>query len=204
CFLKTLEEPPPGSLLILIGTSPDRQLPTIRSRCQVVPFAPLPESLVRELLGEDAELDPEQIGRLARLSDGSPGLARELADPALWAFRRKLFDALAEPNPDTPALAEELEALVQEAGKESGAQRRRAALVVRLLVDGFRHALARCVNSSPAHSDDAKALEPLAKKLGPEGLLARLERCLEADVQIDRRVQLTLVLEALVDALAYA
>src|SRR5260370_953964 len=41
CFLKTLEEPPPRSLLLLIGTSADRQLPTIRSRCQIVTFAPL-------------------------------------------------------------------------------------------------------------------------------------------------------------------
>ncbi len=204
CFLKTLEEPPPGSLLILVGTSPDRQLPTIRSRCQVVPFAPLPEPLVRELLGADADLDPALVGRLAQLGDGSPGLARELADPALWAFRRKLFEALTKPNPDTPALADELQALVEEAGKESGAQRRRAALVVRLLVDGFRQALARSVNeTSSADAADAKALDRLAKKLGPDGLLARLERCLEADVQIDRRGQLILVLEALVDALAY-
>src|SRR5205807_1760656 len=37
-FLKTLEEPPPGSLLILLATSVDRQLPTIQSRCQVVHF----------------------------------------------------------------------------------------------------------------------------------------------------------------------
>jgi DNA polymerase III subunit delta' len=42
CFLKTLEEPPPRSVLLLIGTSPDRQLPTIVSRCQIVRFAPLP------------------------------------------------------------------------------------------------------------------------------------------------------------------
>src|SRR5438552_12868903 len=40
-FLKTLEEPPPGSLLILLATTIDRQLPTILSRCQVVRFAPL-------------------------------------------------------------------------------------------------------------------------------------------------------------------
>ncbi len=41
CFLKTLEEPPPRSVLILIGSTPDRQLQTIVSRCQVIRFAPL-------------------------------------------------------------------------------------------------------------------------------------------------------------------
>src|SRR5205823_253554 len=41
CFLKTLEEPPPDSVLILVGSSADRQLSTVVSRCQVVRFAPL-------------------------------------------------------------------------------------------------------------------------------------------------------------------
>ncbi len=40
-FLKTLEEPPPGAVLILIGTSAELQLETIVSRCQVVRFDPL-------------------------------------------------------------------------------------------------------------------------------------------------------------------
>ena len=47
CLLKTLEEPPPGSVLILIGTSQQRQLPTIRSRCQVIRFRRLSDEIVR-------------------------------------------------------------------------------------------------------------------------------------------------------------
>jgi DNA polymerase III subunit delta' len=203
-FLKTLEEPFPGSLLILIGTSAERQLPTIRSRCQVVPFAALPEATVRDLLGTDADLDPATIGRLARLSDGSPGLARALADPGLWTFRNELFEVIAKPSPDFPALARRLQALVEEVGKEAGMQRPRASLIVRLLVDGFRQALSLSVDAMPAaDSSDVNLFGPLAKKLGADGLLRRLERCLEADVQIDRRVPLTLVLEALMDALSY-
>src|SRR4029450_8202547 len=50
CLLKTLEEPPPKSLLIMIGTSEQRQVPTIRSRCQIVRFQPLAEEDVAELL----------------------------------------------------------------------------------------------------------------------------------------------------------
>ena len=71
CLLKTLEEPPPKSLLILIGTSEQRQLPTIRSRCQIVRFQPLPEQDVAELLlatgaCEDAERWPGGRRRRAR------------------------------------------------------------------------------------------------------------------------------------------
>ncbi len=40
-FLKTLEEPPPGSVLILVGTAAEVQLDTILSRCRVLRFEPL-------------------------------------------------------------------------------------------------------------------------------------------------------------------
>ena len=39
CLLKTLEEPPADAVVILIGTSEQRQLPTIRSRCRIIRFA---------------------------------------------------------------------------------------------------------------------------------------------------------------------
>ena len=73
CFLKTLEEPPPRSLLLLIGTSADRQLPTIRSRCQVVTFAPLADELVRGVLQEKGITDSAALDRLVRFGQGSPG-----------------------------------------------------------------------------------------------------------------------------------
>src|SRR5439155_18991269 len=68
CFLKTLEEPPPRSVLILIGSSADRQLPTIVSRCQVVRFAPLAQGLVTDLLRAQGVDDPTLLARLVRLS----------------------------------------------------------------------------------------------------------------------------------------
>src|SRR5262245_43261337 len=52
CLLKTLEEPPPRSVLILIATSEQRQLPTIRSRCQIVRFSPLAATEIADLLQE--------------------------------------------------------------------------------------------------------------------------------------------------------
>ena len=52
CLLKTLEEPPADSLIILIGTSQQRQLPTIRSRCQIIRFQPLTDVQVATLLAD--------------------------------------------------------------------------------------------------------------------------------------------------------
>jgi DNA polymerase-3 subunit delta' len=204
CFLKTLEEPPPRSVLILIGSSPDRQLPTIVSRCQVVRFAPLPPELVDELLRARGVEDAALRGRLVRLSGGSPGLAEALAEPALWEFRQEFLAGLLRTPVDPVALSRRWQEFVESAGKESAAQRRRAQVVIRLVVDYLDDALAVSLEAEPRRSgpEDRPALEALARRVGSDGLLALLERCLEADVQVDRRVQLVLVLEALLDALA--
>jgi DNA polymerase-3 subunit delta' len=203
CFLKTLEEPPPRSVLILIGSTPDRQLQTIVSRCQVIRFAPLSAELVDELL-QARDIDNAALrGRLVRLSAGSPGLAKELADPALWEFRRGLLEGLTKTPIASVELSHKWMDFVEEAGKESAAQRRRAQLVLRLIVDFLDDALTVSTNGSPrrTEADDRPGLEALARRAGPDRLLEALERCLEADRQIDRRVQLVLILEGLMDAL---
>jgi DNA polymerase-3 subunit delta' len=203
CFLKTLEEPPPRSLFILVGTSLERQLPTIVSRCQVVRFAPLPEPLVLDLLKQRDDLDAALLPRLARLADGSPGQALALADPDLWAFREKFLEQLVRPDADVVALSRAFMEFVEEAGKESAAQRRRASLVVRLLIEFLRDALAVALGTTPrlAEPDDLRRLRALTERVDAERLLDLIERCLEAEVQIERYVQLVLVVEALVDAL---
>src|SRR5262245_35749149 len=107
CFLKTLEEPPPGAILIVIGTSEDRQLATIVSRCQVIRFRPLPDALVAELLHARGVENGKLIERLVGLSEGSPGRAQALADPALWDFRGSLVQGLSQPRPDAVGLAQQ-------------------------------------------------------------------------------------------------
>src|SRR6185436_654530 len=88
-FLKTLEEPPPGTVLILIGTSAELQLETILSRCQVVRFDPLPVSEIAGLLREQGVArDSADADRLAARSEGSMQRAGGLADAELERFRR--------------------------------------------------------------------------------------------------------------------
>lgn len=83
-FLKTLEEPPEDSVIILISSRPDRLPATIRSRCSRVNFVTLSlESCKQVLRGKvpDEELEP-----LARLSMGKPGLAlsSDLKEEITW------------------------------------------------------------------------------------------------------------------------
>jgi len=205
-FLKTLEEPPPRSVIILIGTSPDRALPTILSRCQLVRFAPLPEAIVADLLRAHGVDDPTLVPRLARLSGGSPGQARALADPALWDFRRAVLQQLTASQIDSVGLAKAWSQFVEEAGKETAAQRQRATLVLRLLIDFFDDVLRVQLGGTPrlAEPDELRILETLAQRVDVEKTLTVLERCLQADLQNDRRAQLVLILEALTDEVGEA
>jgi DNA polymerase-3 subunit delta' len=201
-FLKTLEEPPPRSVLILIGTSLERQLPTIVSRCQVVRFAPLPEPLVVELL-QTRGIEAAQIRRVARLSGGSPGQAVALADPVLWEFRHTFVRALGTTPIDSVALAKIWSTLIEDAGKDSAAQRQRATLSLQLILDFLNDVLRVQLGGTArlVEGEEIRTLENLARRVDVERVLALLERCLRGDEQIDRRAQLVLVLEALTDEL---
>jgi DNA polymerase-3 subunit delta' len=141
CLLKTLEEPPPRSLLVLIGTSPSRQLPTIRSRSQVVRFSPLDSETVARILTETGLVsNSKQAATAAELSGGSVSRALELADSALWQFREQLIYELESPQP--VRLARAVQAFVDDAGKETSEKRARLRTVLGFAIAFYRDRLA--------------------------------------------------------------
>ncbi|MFL9842065.1 AAA family ATPase [Sphingomonas sp. ST-64] len=75
-LLKNLEEPPAGTIFLLVSHSPGRLLPTIRSRCRVLRFDPLADSEVAAVLrGQLPEASAAEIDALVRAGNGSPGKA---------------------------------------------------------------------------------------------------------------------------------
>ena len=132
-------------MLILIGTSTDRQMPTIVSRCQVVRFRPPPPETVAELL-QASGVDDAACGSAGAARRRQPGPALALADPALWEFRDALLTALTRPRFDPVALSKAWIEFVQDAGKEAVHHRRRARLTLRLLIDFLRAALSFGLN----------------------------------------------------------
>jgi len=99
-LLKTLEEPPPRSQLILVTPSPGALLPTVRSRCQRVLFQPLDPEAVAAVLSGQAGIGPDEVRSLAANADGSPGRALRLR--ALFASdERETWERiLADLQPD--------------------------------------------------------------------------------------------------------
>ncbi|MGB4600272.1 MAG: DNA polymerase III subunit delta' [Trichlorobacter sp.] len=94
-LLKTLEEPPGHAVMILLATQADRLLPTIRSRCQHLRFAPLAVSDLVTLL-ERQGVEPSVAATLAPLSEGSLEQAREVDSEAAAASRQELLGALRQ------------------------------------------------------------------------------------------------------------
>ncbi|MEO8273664.1 MAG: DNA polymerase III subunit [Chloroflexota bacterium] len=78
-FLKTLEEPPAGTVLILTAADEERLLPTIRSRCVRIRLGQVSRPDVEQILVDAGLVDAPLAARLARLSAGRPGDAMSLA-----------------------------------------------------------------------------------------------------------------------------
>jgi DNA polymerase-3 subunit delta' len=135
-FLKTLEEPPSSTVLILLTAQPQLLLPTMISRCQGIRFHALPQSdLIRilEPLAEEAEVSEEELPLRAARSGGRVNPALD-ADHAEWLeIRRALAVVLRELSYDridhvfafgrlwgketdrAPKLLEEMSSLIRDA-----------------------------------------------------------------------------------------
>lgn len=94
-LLKTLEEPPSTVILILTATNVEALLPTIVSRCQVVPLRPLPITEIRAaLIGRGIDSDKARL--LSHLAQGRMGWALMAAkDQSQLERRKEVLDSLS-------------------------------------------------------------------------------------------------------------
>ncbi|MFH1037593.1 MAG: DNA polymerase III subunit delta' [PVC group bacterium] len=95
-FLKTLEEPPERTVLILVTPQPGELFPTIRSRCQRVSFVPWTFGMMRPFLSEKTGLSEDESRVLHRISGGCPGRALRLFRGGILETRKKVVGPLVE------------------------------------------------------------------------------------------------------------
>ena len=110
-LLKTLEEPPPGTIFVLVAESADDLPPTVASRCRLVRFGRVPEGeLAAALVERGAEA--ERASMVARIAVGRPGLALDLVESREAAAFRRSWLAVPGRLPSEPGhgfrLAEEM------------------------------------------------------------------------------------------------
>lgn len=111
-LLKNLEEPPRGTVFLLVSHAPGRLLPTIRSRCRFLGFQPLSDADMNAALADAApDLTPAARQPLIRGAGGSPGRAlamRDLDMPALEAALARIAQTGDPLNKERIALARAL------------------------------------------------------------------------------------------------
>ncbi len=169
-LLKTLEEPPQSTAIVLVSDRPARLLATIRSRCRklALPMPPRDEALA--WLREQGTPDPEA---LLALAGGAPLLARDLARPEDEELRRRLIAELARPSGADP--------LQFAAGIDRNAVERlihwmqtwvHDLVRVRLAGDARHHAGAIAALRARAQAADLEALFELERELAGARRLA--------------------------------
>jgi DNA polymerase III subunit delta' len=90
-LLKNLEEPPQGTIFLLVSHAPGRLLPTIRSRCRLLRFEPLSEGAIVAILREHLpDASEAELNTLARAGEGSPGRALHFAGLDLSALENEM------------------------------------------------------------------------------------------------------------------
>jgi DNA polymerase-3 subunit delta' len=197
CLLKTLEEPPPRSIIILIGTSERRQLPTIRSRSQIVRFGPLKRETVARLLVQRRLVESEAEAQLlAELADGSVSRALALRDADLREFRTTLCETLAAGDFDAIGLARSVGQFVDAAGKEPSLRRERLRQVMGWAAEFYRSAMREAAAGGAAKSESHSAQ--------PERAATSMDRCLDAIRQVDANANQATLIDGWLDDLARA
>lgn len=96
-LLKSLEEPPPTSHVVLVSSAPQALLPTIRSRCQVVRMGPIPVSDLQAHLAERLGLSPDEARLRAVLAAGSLGDAITFDSDTWRASRDRVLGLIERP-----------------------------------------------------------------------------------------------------------
>jgi len=161
-LLKTLEEPPADTVLILLTSAADHLLPTVRSRCSKVVFVPLPAALIAEQVQRQRNLDPETSSLLAVLSGGS--LLRALSfDTKRLADRKGLIELFERASTSVPALLKFAETF--------GANRAQAEAALEVLDLWIRDLLVRKEQGADLVNRD---LDQLAASASPKYSPARL------------------------------
>ena len=103
-LLKSLEEPPAGTVFFLVSHMPGRLLPTIRSRCRTLRFSPLGDADMRAVLqAELPEASAAEVDALVAVGDGAPGQALRFAGLEIAALDKSLEQLARTGDPDNGA-----------------------------------------------------------------------------------------------------
>lgn len=168
--LKTLEEPPPRGVVLMVSHAPGRLLPTLRSRCRRLNFAPWTAERIEGFVQRNAGADPDQARRLAELAHGAPG--RALALQAQNAL--ELDGAAAELLTAEAGTGARVQALADKFRGGEGAER--FSLLMSLLAERIRTAALDAAGADPVRAERLSGLWERVSNLPGEVEAVNLDR----------------------------
>ena len=204
-LLKTLEEPPPGSVLILLASNPKKILPTIHSRCQTILFHPLDDLQVQQiLLDTNTATTADQAWLMASLAGGSVEVALRRIDDEFVEVREKICQLLPAFYQAPHELAVVVEAYVSRP-KESAPQRERFQQIAEIVLSIFHLMLLRTIGSDCA--GDPLAQTTMQAMLDhwvgdEETMIACVDRTIDAVTQLNANANIKTLIDAWFDDLA--
>jgi DNA polymerase III subunit delta' len=164
-LLKSLEEPPPGTMFILTTAVPGALLPTVRSRCMRLRFGRLTSAEIAAALIRDHDYSDAEARQTAPIADGSIGQALALIDNDLSMFRALAMGLLQQTagRADSQSRVQAASAL-HTGGSKKERTREDVAIVLRLMASMLRDLEAinagadRAVLANPLLTSDLEAL----------------------------------------------
>ena len=204
-LLKTLEEPPSTSTIILLTSRPDALLSTIRSRAQRLNFASLSVDEMEKYLADNYPRPAADTALLARVTEGRIGQATAFDLSVYRQERRTLIELLEllASGDNSYRLLKAAEYLGKKAREDF---ERELALISSLLRDLFMLAAGRGADSI-VNIDSVDSLAPLAQKVGLRRLMSWVEKFdqlrARLRININRQIATEAALLALGEAPSY-
>ncbi len=179
-LLKTLEEPPPAVTFLLVTSRPQNLLPTVRSRCQIVPIPPLSEDEIARILVERGAAESDARAA-AMLANGDVWVAQSLARAGAEGTRRNaysLIEIALDPKKKPAHIIDLCRKLLSPPeGKTRWLPSEEAALVgeiTRWMAWGLRNILVNLEASSETPGE-LRGILPSAKRIGSARLFSWLD-----------------------------
>jgi DNA polymerase-3 subunit delta' len=207
CLLKTLEEPPPNTIIILITNSIATIKETIRSRCQIIRFHPIPTHIIENQLAGKSDADANKIGWASRFCNGSLGNALDLLDDNYYDINNDIVTRMTEPDMDNLVFAEEI--IDSYLSSEDSLEEKRQTLkrILHCILQFYRDLLIVKImdghdvqqeKMSLFNADREDVLQKHVKYLTQEQIINMIEEILESIKYIDLNLNINLLVENII------
>lgn len=189
-LLKTLEEPPPGTVVLVIGTNEQKQLPTIRSRCRILRLGPLSVDDTVRLIrtAHQIEADEDAIRGAVEMAGGDVHAAVRLLTSQSDHLRQSLTKQFESPHPDPMLINRIISSHVGQAGKEARLRREAMRDAFSIAMQFYRQRLRQQAFASQFD----------------QATLARLDRSVRALQEVDRNANQATLIECYATDIAAA